>query len=156
LTARFVVDVYTKPLLVNRAHRGISYAKEKGKLLPQPCELCGASKTEAHHDDYSRPLAIRWLCKTHHTAVHYPNRKKKQKVEKVKKIPQRRTTIEVDPVHLAAIKIIALDEGLLVKSVSSAFLSFAITRAEEALRLARRRQSNKKGNYEQNNHTSKR
>jgi len=28
-------------------------------------------KAEAHHDDYSRPLDVRWLCKRHHEEAHH-------------------------------------------------------------------------------------
>lgn len=41
-----------------------------GKLERQPCEVCGATKVQAHHDDYSEPLAVRWLCPTHHHQHH--------------------------------------------------------------------------------------
>jgi len=36
----------------------------------QPCEVCGATPALRHHDDYSKPLDIRWLCPLHHKAVH--------------------------------------------------------------------------------------
>lgn len=40
----------------------------RGKLKRQPCEVCGTRKQiEMHHDDYSKPLAVRWFCRTHHT-----------------------------------------------------------------------------------------
>lgn len=39
----------------------------KGKLIPQPCEVCGKLENiEAHHWDYSKPLEVNWLCKEHH------------------------------------------------------------------------------------------
>lgn len=41
-----------------------------GILVPQPCEVCGVTKVHAHHDDYGKPLEIRWLCQTHHTELH--------------------------------------------------------------------------------------
>ena len=41
-----------------------------GQLTPQPCEVCGASKARAHHDDYSKPEDIRWLCQKDHIARH--------------------------------------------------------------------------------------
>jgi hypothetical protein len=41
-----------------------------GRLIRQPCEVCGEKKVEAHHDDYDKPLDVRWLCKAHHTDVH--------------------------------------------------------------------------------------
>ncbi len=43
------------------------------KLPRQPCEVCGAEKTEAHHDDYTKPLDVRWLCKRHHSDLHTKN-----------------------------------------------------------------------------------
>jgi hypothetical protein len=32
--------------------------------------VCGATKTEAHHTDYSRPLDVVWLCKHCHRLLH--------------------------------------------------------------------------------------
>jgi len=51
-------------------------AIRSGKLSRRNCEKCGADKTEAHHDDYSKPLDVRWLCKTCHGAVHRGQTKK--------------------------------------------------------------------------------
>ena len=44
----------------------------KGKMArPSSCEACGDEKRlHAHHDDYSRPLEVRWLCHHCHMAVH--------------------------------------------------------------------------------------
>lgn len=43
--------------------------QRRGKLVPGPCEVCGSVDTEKHHDDYSRPLAVRWLCRVHHLEI---------------------------------------------------------------------------------------
>lgn len=37
----------------------------RGKIERKPCEVCGGI-AQMHHDDYSKPLAVRWLCKKHH------------------------------------------------------------------------------------------
>jgi hypothetical protein len=48
------------------AHRKARTAKECGDLAPQPCEVCGSEKAQMHHDDYSKPLEVRWFCARHH------------------------------------------------------------------------------------------
>ena len=57
----------------NKANSFVDYAIRKGKLTRQPCEECGAEKTEAHHDDYAKPLEVRWLCRSHHRQWHVDN-----------------------------------------------------------------------------------
>lgn len=52
-----------------QAHKLVENAIARGDLVPMPCELCGAS-AQAHHDDYSRPLDVRWLCQPHHAEHH--------------------------------------------------------------------------------------
>lgn len=42
---------------------------KRGKVKKQPCEVCGKTKVEAHHPDYSKPLEVRWLCQRHHLAL---------------------------------------------------------------------------------------
>lgn len=43
------------------AHGKVSRAVDSGAVQRQPCEKCGSPHTEAHHDDYSKPLDVRWL-----------------------------------------------------------------------------------------------
>jgi hypothetical protein len=46
-------------------------AIKRGELKRQPCEICSWPKnTQAHHDDYSKPLEVRWLCQKHHRWMH--------------------------------------------------------------------------------------
>jgi hypothetical protein len=52
------------------AYDAVKYALKKGKLARQPCEVCGISKTHAHHSDYSKPLDVIWLCSFHHGNQH--------------------------------------------------------------------------------------
>jgi len=53
-----------------RAHNIVQRAINLGRLQRQPCEVCLAVKSQAHHDDYSKPLQVRWLCATHHNREH--------------------------------------------------------------------------------------
>ena len=53
-----------------RARQLVNYYKSTGVLVPQPCEVCGAGETYAHHDDYLEPLEVRWLCPTCHNRLH--------------------------------------------------------------------------------------
>jgi hypothetical protein len=52
--------------------RGAVYA---GILEKTPCEICGNPTTEGHHDDYNKPLEVRWLCKKHHVEYHKQQKK---------------------------------------------------------------------------------
>jgi len=52
------------------ANGKVAYAVRTGKLVPMPCVRCGLVPTNAHHEDYDRPLAVVWLCDGHHGARH--------------------------------------------------------------------------------------
>lgn len=55
------------------AHSAVASAVKYQKLLAEPCEVCGSLKTVAHHDDYNKPLIVRWLCQPHHVEWHQLN-----------------------------------------------------------------------------------
>ena len=52
------------------AHTMASNAIKSGQLIRQPCEVCGNTRAHAHHDDYTKPLDVRWLCPKHHCRLH--------------------------------------------------------------------------------------
>lgn len=54
----------------HKARRKVRTEIEAGRLVRQPCEVCGETRVHAHHDDYSKPLDVRWLCPTHHYEHH--------------------------------------------------------------------------------------
>lgn len=52
------------------AHRILANAVKYGRLVRQPCEICNSTRTHGHHDDYTQPLKVRWLCPAHHREIH--------------------------------------------------------------------------------------
>ena len=55
---------------IRRAHWAVKNAIRRGILQRQPCEVCGREDVHAHHEDYSQPLSVRWLCPEHHGIEH--------------------------------------------------------------------------------------
>lgn len=54
-----------------RAYSLFHSARKCGRITPSPCEVCGSTRRiEGHHEDYSKPLEVRWLCKAHHLQLH--------------------------------------------------------------------------------------
>lgn len=58
-----------------RAHGILAAALRKGTVKRGTCEECGSFRVDGHHDDYSKPLEVRWLCRRHHRALHIAERK---------------------------------------------------------------------------------
>lgn len=54
------------------AANALRRAVASGKLQRLPCEVCGDQNSHGHHDDYSQPLVVRWLCPLHHAQAHHP------------------------------------------------------------------------------------
>jgi hypothetical protein len=56
-----------------KASQAVSNAIRDGRMVKGPCEVCGTTeRIEGHHDDYSKPLDVRWLCVPHHAEHHRP------------------------------------------------------------------------------------
>jgi hypothetical protein len=52
----------------NKLHGAIRYGK---MVKPEICENCGLKKKlSAHHEDYSKPLDVNWLCYSCHKLKH--------------------------------------------------------------------------------------
>jgi len=53
-----------------KAKNQLNWAVKSGKVEKEPCEICGDSKSQGHHDDYNKPSEVRWLCALCHTHLH--------------------------------------------------------------------------------------
>ena len=53
-----------------QAQKKVQNALIVGKLKRQPCKVCGEMKVHAHHEDYTKPLDVMWLCVKHHAERH--------------------------------------------------------------------------------------
>lgn len=49
-----------------RAQVIVARAIKSGFLIKKPCRICGNPDSEGHHEDYSKPLDVDWLCPKHH------------------------------------------------------------------------------------------
>lgn len=56
-----------------RANMMVQNQVRRGNLVSCPCEVCGSDNTGGHHDDYDKPLNVRWLCQAHHMQWHVKN-----------------------------------------------------------------------------------
>lgn len=56
----------------HRACKKAQFALRRGVLIrPNECEICYRPvKLHMHHQDYSRPLEVNWLCIACHVRVH--------------------------------------------------------------------------------------
>ncbi len=54
----------------NKARVAVNNAVRDGRLKKFPCEVCGRKDSHGHHDDYGKPLEVRWLCPVHHSEAH--------------------------------------------------------------------------------------
>ncbi len=54
-----------------KARTAVGNALQSGKLVREPCVICGTTqRVQAHHDDYSKPLEVRWMCAPCHNTYH--------------------------------------------------------------------------------------
>jgi hypothetical protein len=61
------MDRYPKKV---KARALLHRAVKSGEIFRGPCVVCGADNAHGHHEDYTRPLDVMWLCRKHHTELH--------------------------------------------------------------------------------------
>src|SRR5213592_3071738 len=48
-----------------RAYKRFLEALQSGEIERGRCQICG-EVAQGHHEDYSKPLTVTWLCRKHH------------------------------------------------------------------------------------------
>ena len=54
----------------HRAYLIVKRAILSGKIDKFSCRICKDKKSQAHHEDYNKPLDVIWLCQKHHDIRH--------------------------------------------------------------------------------------
>ena len=64
------------------ARNAVKYALKVGKLVRQPCFVCGEI-AQAHHSSYAADmrLSVTWLCQTHHNELHIEHEGKRSWID---------------------------------------------------------------------------
>ena len=76
ISSRKAVDNYRERYPEKeKARRLVYYYIRKGLIKRGTCKKCGAKKTDAHHEDYSKPLVVSWLCRKCHAETHRGRKK---------------------------------------------------------------------------------
>lgn len=63
-------DLSPEQKLKSNARAMANVYERRGKLIRQPCADCGGADVQKHHDDYTKPLEVTWLCRPCHMARH--------------------------------------------------------------------------------------
>lgn len=65
---KYIQDPILRPR--HEARWKLRRAVASGRIVRQPCEKCGSELAHGHHEDYSKPLDVRWLCVKCHGKEH--------------------------------------------------------------------------------------
>jgi len=53
-----------------RCQNNLNDALRYGKIEKGKCAVCGKNEVHGHHQDYTEPLDVIWLCPQHHKDIH--------------------------------------------------------------------------------------
>lgn len=68
--------IYQRTTRLKHKEQKIAYdtyhkALRNGEIIKKPCEICGKiNNVQAHHEDYTKPLSVNFLCRKHHLQKH--------------------------------------------------------------------------------------
>jgi hypothetical protein len=71
--SQYMTDYRRKNPLEKKKHdarQKLNTAIRYKRMSRRPC-FCGKKKSEAHHENYNKPLDVQWLCKLHHEQLHH-------------------------------------------------------------------------------------
>lgn len=104
----------------SRAHYAVSRALRTGRLQRSAmCEKCGtAGRTDAHHEDYSQPLVVIWLCRSCHGLAHHALRlrtdrkaemkRRVQAAKKAARVSNRMITWQTNAQEISGNRVLAI------------------------------------------------
>lgn len=129
--------------LKREAGQAVSSAIASGKLTRQPCVKCSTTRgVEAHHEDYSKPLDVVWLCRHHHRLRHAEMRAVAAVAERERRATVRATTNRRRYVkHLNSVPAVPVLIKAVTMAIADAMDCEGIREAELASRLGSSRQS---------------
>ena len=80
----FAGGCYNIVMTKDQSRHKLSNAIMRGRIMrPDFCEGCGDfCKPQGHHDDYQKPLEVRWLCVNCHNDFHHPLRHSRNRSQK--------------------------------------------------------------------------
>jgi len=105
------------------ARAAVSFAVKKGRLERTPCVVCGETRVDGHHIDYSKPLEVVWLCRQHHVEAHQrmtPLSKGKKEINYLLR--------DIDPVLWGVVKCAAEEKGMTIRQFIFRALRLALAR----------------------------
>ena len=71
-------ELPTEIRLKANARSYVNVYLRRGKIEKKPCEICKDENSQMHHDDYDKPLEVRWFCRKHHLEFHKNKSNEKQ------------------------------------------------------------------------------
>jgi hypothetical protein len=102
---KYYKDYYNKNKDIIKSKKSLYYENHKDELSanaelnravlngiikrPRVCSICGISgiRIIGHHDDYSKPLVVKWVCRSCHQYIHHRQYKLKEDGKSVIPIP---------------------------------------------------------------------